>query len=224
MFLFGFRVCSMGMLQLVVLLGYCGAVSAGNPKKDVLAHLACPVCEQMVVEAETYAKTNKLASEEDLSDLMEHLCTVKKKEGRWVTSLDISQAEDSLLKVERRTETGECHRECHLIQLACVKALANKEADLADMLRAADTVASIQKSICKKSCKNKALPKLPAWEDEEFKARDAAMLAQEDLLPPGMQAYNAQDILGMSKSDQLSWFADQEHKKRQRESRAANEL
>mmetsp|Transcript_55676 Transcript_55676/g.86459 ORF Transcript_55676/g.86459 Transcript_55676/m.86459 type:complete len:221 (-) Transcript_55676:53-715(-) len=195
-------------------------------KDDVVSHLLCPICEQMIKEARSYADKNKLSSGDDYSDLVDNLCAIKKKEGRWVTSIDISQKAggQNLLQFVRRDDVGECHRECHFSQRACVEALRGKEESLAEMLAQRMPEEKMRKQICKKSCKRKQLPQLPAWEDEEFVARDAAMVTQEDLLPPGMQAYNAQDILSMSQSDQMAFFADQEYKNQQRQAREANEL
>merc|ERR1712137_158825 len=108
----------------------------------------------------------------------------------------------------------------HVARTACMDALKGQEDDLLELLVSKTSVAEIAKSICRKSCKTKRkLPALNDWQDEEFKARDQAIVDQEDALPPGMQSYNANDILSMTESDQIAWFADQEKKRQLREMR-----
>merc|ERR1711948_124315 len=103
-----------------------------------------------------------------------------------------------------------------------MNALKGREEKLLELLSTRATIEDVKKRICKKSCqRQKTLPPLKDWKDEEYTKRDAAIVEQEDRLPPGMQSYNANDILSMSESDQMAWFADQERKKQLREMREA---
>jgi len=196
-----------------------GTVSDRSSKDDLVAHIQCQVCELMVSEAHGYVERHALTSEDDVGDLVDHLCVVKRKEGRWVSSIDLVDSGDSLT-VTRQSDVGVCRRECHVGYTACTRSLKGKEDTLADMLRAREPLSSMKASLCKASCKKKrARPQI--WENEVFEKRDAAVVAQEDALPPGMQSYNANDILSMTESDQAAWFADQEHKKMLRDLREA---
>merc|ERR1711963_759625 len=155
---------------------------------------------------------------------MGNLCTVKRKEGRWVSSIDISKKnDDAPLQISRHKDAGECKKECIIGRAACRKALGGKEEVVKHMLKNGNSVVDMRSKICKKSCVERKLPKLEGWQDETFVARNAAVVAQEDALPPGMQAYNAKDILDMSESDQQAFFADQAYKRRIREERETRE-
>jgi len=205
--------------------------SAANPKKAAVAHLLCPVCGVMVQEAYNYVQNKSLVDEDDVADLVENLCSQKRKEGRWLTSLDVYREggadSDAPLQVARRPEVGACRRECHLGRSACLEVLGGEEDQLKEMLRARALASDMRSSICKPRCKNRPLAKLTGWEDEEFKALSEAevtSLEAVDNMPPGMQAYNAKDIMAMSESDQAAWYADQNRKAALRQAREQEDL
>mmetsp|Transcript_57299 Transcript_57299/g.100358 ORF Transcript_57299/g.100358 Transcript_57299/m.100358 type:complete len:220 (+) Transcript_57299:82-741(+) len=197
-----------------------------SSRKDAQAHIECYVCNLMVHEANEHKKNNKLIVEDDVADMIDGLCQTKRKEGRWVTSIDIEMDKDKTLKIVKQADVGHCRKECGIARSACETALEDQEDDLKTMLLEDKAVPKMQKALCKSICKPKAkgkLPKLVGWEDEEFKAKHASIVQQEDMMPPGMQTYNANDILSMTDSDQKAFFADQEWKMQVREARARAE-
>merc|ERR1712066_747268 len=101
-----------------------------------------------------------LTDEDGLSDLVDNMCSVKKKEGRWVARYDITREDkDSPLSLERQEGVGECHNECLTMQRACGAALKGNEDTLASLLASGASAKELKKKMCKKLCAKKA-PKL----------------------------------------------------------------
>jgi len=183
-------------------------------------HIQCAVCKLMVQEAGRQAKVQDLkeSDEDAYADIIDHLCTVKQKQGRWVSSIDISEPEDGdgQLQIEKKPDVGECKTECHLARAACLKALKGNEEALQSLLRSGLELEEISGRVCKKTCKSLELPDLEDWIDEPFVPRDPASVQQEDMLPPGMRAYDANDIVSMSEGDAKAFSADQERERMRR--------
>merc|ERR1712061_627521 len=156
----------------------------------VVGHIQCAVCKIAVKEAAGFVKEKKLEDEEALGDLVEQLCSPSKKEGKWVTKLDIVRNSDAEpLKVQRQEKTGTCRKECKAIQRACSGALRGKEDDFASMLAEAAGVGKMQAKICKQVCA-KAVPNLGEWADEKWEEdKDAAVSELMDSMKgmPGME-------------------------------------
>merc|ERR1712154_669399 len=126
-----------------------------------------------IEEAAVYAKENSINEEDALTDLVENLCSVKKKEGRWVSKLDIVREDsDAQLSLQRQDTPGWYKAECLVVQRACEASLKGKDETLVEMLQSGKNLRDMKKGICKKLCK-KAVPKLAQWKDEAFSARDA---------------------------------------------------
>merc|ERR1719410_1941697 len=159
-------------------------------------------------EAHTYAVENKLEDEDELSDMVDGLCSVKNKEGRWVSKLDIVREDsESQLTVERQQTMGFCKSECLTVQRACSAALKGREEDLVSMLQGRKSAKEMKKNMCKKQCK-KTLPKLKQWTDEAFAPRDEKEVETEDMIAKmkaetgmGMKMYKREDLLGLSEGD-----------------------
>eukprot|EP00931_Biecheleriopsis_adriatica_P119938 TRINITY_DN95095_c0_g1_i1.p1 TRINITY_DN95095_c0_g1~~TRINITY_DN95095_c0_g1_i1.p1 ORF type:complete len:232 (-),score=80.09 TRINITY_DN95095_c0_g1_i1:101-796(-) len=145
---------------------------------DEVSHLKCAVCELAMKEASALVLELELdmKNEDDVVDFVDNLCTVAKREGRWLRRLDIQDAPDGKLKVENMTDYGECRKECFLVRKACQAVLGPKQEDIVELLRRKAELKELR-SVCKPSCKKKLAP-LKHRTDEEFvKGLDAGMLA-----------------------------------------------
>merc|ERR1712129_533535 len=120
----------------------------------------CEVCNIAMDEASQYVKENSIVDEDNMADMLEGLCSVKKKEGRWVSMLDIvREDDDAQLAVVRQETPGFCKSECLLVQRACQAAIKNKEEKLQSMLLKGKRPKELKKDVCKKICA-KEPPKL----------------------------------------------------------------
>lgn len=180
----------------------------GKVSKEAVAHVQCDVCEMAMEEATSIAKTDSITDEDSLSDLVENLCSVRKKEGRWVSRLDIVREDsDTQLLIARQDTAGWCKNECLTIQRACQASLKGNEEKLVSMLQGAKSLKDIKKKLCKKTCA-KEPPKLTKWKDEVFSPRDEKELETEDMMEKmkaetgmGMKMYKREDLLSMSEGD-----------------------
>merc|ERR1712050_666315 len=137
--------------------------------------------------ASKYIKDNGLTAEDAIGDVVDNLCSVKKKEGRWVSKFDIEHVDgDGSLALKEQSTPGVCRTECATIQRACSVSL---KGDLAGMLLKSKGEEEIRDKLCRKACKRK-LPKLASWADEAFEARDAKDIELEDM---GMKIYKRGD-------------------------------
>lgn len=181
--------------------------SSADVSKAAIAHVQCQVCEDMVVEAHKYAEDNTLRDEDSLNDMVESLCSVKDKPGRWVSKYDIVREDgDGQLTIERQPTLGMCKKECLIIQRACTGVLNGKEEKLVSMLQAGKNHKELKK-MCKPICK-KAPPKLSKWKDEAFEPRDEKEVETEDMIAKmkaetgmGMKMYKRDEMLSMSEGD-----------------------
>merc|ERR1719229_3460 len=113
----------------------------GALMKEAVEHVKCEVCEMAVEAVSSYAKENAINDEDSLSDMLEGLCSVKKKEGRWVSRLDIvREDDDAQLTVQRMDNPGFCKNECLTVQRACQAAVESKAEDLVSWLQAGKSV------------------------------------------------------------------------------------
>merc|ERR1719262_790764 len=97
---------------------------AGAPTKEGIAHVQCKVCEMAMKEARDYATENNIKDDDSLSDMIDGLCSVKKKEGKWVSMLDITREDDGApLELTKKGMIGYCKSECLTVQRACTASL-----------------------------------------------------------------------------------------------------
>mmetsp|Transcript_37688 Transcript_37688/g.68689 ORF Transcript_37688/g.68689 Transcript_37688/m.68689 type:complete len:234 (-) Transcript_37688:41-742(-) len=186
--------------------------------KEAVAHLECKVCHVAVEEARQYARENSVTDEDSLSDLVEGLCSVKKKEGRWTSQYDVVSEKtgsgwfsekSETLALEKQEGMSQCRNECLHIQRACQNSLKRSEEKLVGLLLEKANLKDIRKKVCKKACsEDRKLPKLTGWTDEPFEARDAKEVETEDLVERmraetgmGMKMYKREDLLTMSEGD-----------------------
>merc|ERR1712032_992914 len=178
--------------------------------KSAIAHVQCQVCEMAVKEASDHAKENAIRDEDGLADLVDGLCSVKQKSGRWVAMVNLFREDDDAdgpIVAEKQADTGVCRNECTTVQRACTSGLKGKEDTLASLLLKGANTKELVKKVCKQTCA-KPLPKLGKWVDEAFEARDAKEVETEDLIEKmrketgmGMKMYKREDLLSMSEGD-----------------------
>eukprot|EP00931_Biecheleriopsis_adriatica_P066986 TRINITY_DN41199_c0_g1_i1.p1 TRINITY_DN41199_c0_g1~~TRINITY_DN41199_c0_g1_i1.p1 ORF type:complete len:230 (-),score=63.40 TRINITY_DN41199_c0_g1_i1:33-686(-) len=193
----------MGWLTLLLLPLAEAAVS-----KDAIAGVQCQVCEVATEEAYLYARDYKITDEDGLSDMVDGLCSVKKKEGRWVAKLDVVQEDPGgPLSVEKQELIGYCRGECTVVQRACQASLRGKEESMVEMLLSGTTPKKLKDKVCKKVCA-KPRPKMKDWKDEPFEGRDQKEVETEDMIAKmkaetgmGMKMYKREDLMGMSEGD-----------------------
>merc|ERR1711860_302558 len=102
--------------------------------KEAIANIKCEVCGIAVQEARSYAQENSVNDEDGLSDLVEGICSVKKKEGRWVAKFDITREDDEAPLTLTKQGLGACKNECLTIQRACAASLKGQEETLVELL------------------------------------------------------------------------------------------
>eukprot|EP00928_Gymnodinium_smaydae_P055996 TRINITY_DN39448_c0_g1_i1.p1 TRINITY_DN39448_c0_g1~~TRINITY_DN39448_c0_g1_i1.p1 ORF type:complete len:233 (-),score=70.94 TRINITY_DN39448_c0_g1_i1:51-749(-) len=200
--------CAWAELVAALLLGHFRSVLGVS--KDAVAAVQCEVCNLAMREGKSYAEENALTSEDDLSDMVEAMCSVgkNKKAGRWVSKLDIVREDtDSPLSLVSKEDVGHCRQECLIIQKACKAALKGKEDTLVELLAKKASLADMKKKICKKTC-SKKVPNVKDFKDEVFEARDQKEVETEDMMEKmkketgmGMKMYKREDLLSMSEGD-----------------------
>ncbi|CAL1157975.1 unnamed protein product [Cladocopium goreaui] len=177
-------------------------------RKVAESFTVCQVCEQAVEEAIIYSKENKISSEDDLNDMIDGLCSVKKKEGRWVAHLDIVQEDaGGPLSVEKQDGLGYCRGECTIVQRACQSSLRGKEESLASMLQQDTANKKMKEKVCKKICEKKR-PKIADWKDEPFEPRDPKEVETQDMMAKmkaetgmSMKMYSREELERMTDGD-----------------------
>lgn len=176
--------------------------------KEAIAHVQCQACEVAVQEARNFAKENAVLDEDSMSDMIEGVCSVKKKEGRWVAQYSLTREDnDAPLIMEKQEIQGFCNNDCLTVQRACEASFKGKEDTLVSLLLAKASVKDLKKKICKKQC-GKKLPKLKKWTLEAFKPRDQKEMETEDMIAKmkaetgmGMKMYKREDLMSMSEGD-----------------------
>ncbi|CAJ1445105.1 unnamed protein product [Effrenium voratum] len=194
------------MRRLLLLLAFSDAKAGVS--KEAVGSLQCQICEIAVEEAIIYSRENKISGEDELSDMVDGLCSVKKKEGRWVSQLDVVQEDPGgPLSVEKQADIGYCRSECTIVQRACQTSLRGKEETLASLLQSGAKPKKIKDQVCKKIC-GKKRPKVTDWKDEPFEARDQKEVETEDMIAKmkaetgmGMKMYRREELMGMSEGD-----------------------
>eukprot|EP00747_Dinoflagellata_sp_TGD_P018544 gnl/TRDRNA2_/TRDRNA2_126571_c0_seq1.p1 gnl/TRDRNA2_/TRDRNA2_126571_c0~~gnl/TRDRNA2_/TRDRNA2_126571_c0_seq1.p1 ORF type:complete len:227 (+),score=65.60 gnl/TRDRNA2_/TRDRNA2_126571_c0_seq1:57-737(+) len=200
------------------------AAADARIKDEEVAQVKCEVCEFATLEA--HALVVELGvdrkNEEELTDFAESICSLGKREGRWLRRLDVKNMPDKHLQVVNKTEYGECRSECLLVRKACQVALKNKEDSIVDLLRSQTPVGTFTKSICKKACAKKPKPLSYDRKDEAWvQGPDAGMLQiaeNRDKLRQEtgqvMEVFRREDMESMSDGDKevmaaQDAFADQ---------------
>jgi len=150
--------------------------------KDVVANVACEVCGQAVREALDIAQKEDANSEDDLSGIVENICSVTRGKRPWLAKLDITRpVANGPLRLQKHESLGRCRKECSIMQRACAVSLDGKEDALVQLLQN-DEVSALQleEEVCQRVCKAK-LPTLSNWQDELFDEKrglDADELAE----------------------------------------------
>lgn len=158
------------LLQTGLLSGFALCAWAGT--KDLVVHIQCAVCKQLVKEASLLAKEKNLNSEdaddEVLTDTLQNICSGKSSEGKWTTRMDIMKKPGGTqLILDRRDQDGACKKECKAVQKACRTALTAREDHLISLIREGAGIGKLQREVCKKLC-SKTVPELQNWKDEQF--------------------------------------------------------
>merc|ERR1739844_197697 len=156
-----------------------------------------------------YVEENKIKEEDAIADVVDMMCSVKKKEGRWVSKYDITRDDDdSPLKLVGKETMGYCHSECMAIQRACVASLKSKEDVIIPLLVSRKGPEELKKVMCKKICDKKKLPALKGWVDQEWKPRDTKELEAEERVAKmeaesgqKYQMWSREQIASMSQAD-----------------------
>lgn len=191
-----------------VLSGLLGRCSAAVDKK-VVSIIQCEVCKNAVEAAHSYKKENTIVDEDGIAELVDGLCSVKQKVGRWTAKIDITrESANGPFTLERKEELGYCKAECTAVQRACQNAFKGLEEDFTEMLMKEKSVKSMRQKLCKKACSKKA-PAMPEqWKDEEFSPRDQKEVETEDMMADmkaktgmGMKMYKREDLMSMSEGD-----------------------
>lgn len=207
---------------IAVMLMLAAAVEGGDKpaelqvKKSVLAHVKCQVCEMLVAQARDYSDTLTPRNEDTIGDMLDDVCSVKKKPGRWLTKIDITQnAEGNLVLEKKDVPLGKCQKECTTNHRACVSLLNGREEDLREMLLDRLDSSTMQTKFCKKMCMSKK-PPLEDWEDEEFVAlteeddRELDFLEMgEELTGMKQQMFSGEELKAMSPGEREDFWAIQ---------------
>uniref|UniRef100_A0A7S0A0L1 Saposin B-type domain-containing protein n=1 Tax=Pyrodinium bahamense TaxID=73915 RepID=A0A7S0A0L1_9DINO len=142
----------------------------GAQRSAEAARLHCGVCGLLVGEARTLVEErggpSAALGREAMADLVERLCTLQAREGRWLRYLDIVGQRE--LRVERRGEPGECRSECVTVRAACGLTLRSQEEALVAALWEGLSVDEMTRRVCGKACNKKRPPLAEPRKDEEF--------------------------------------------------------
>eukprot|EP00929_Paragymnodinium_shiwhaense_P083047 TRINITY_DN44092_c0_g1_i1.p1 TRINITY_DN44092_c0_g1~~TRINITY_DN44092_c0_g1_i1.p1 ORF type:complete len:240 (+),score=73.84 TRINITY_DN44092_c0_g1_i1:77-796(+) len=138
--------------------------------KQEVELLKCEVCRLAVAEAKDIQGEKGLdaKSEEVLSELADNLCTIARREGRWLRRLDVINVGDGKLAVKNMTDYGECRNECLLVRRACQVGLNDRQEQLVELLQQEEGIEGLRKKVCKKACGKPAKPLKQPRKDEEF--------------------------------------------------------
>lgn len=177
--------------------------------KKVVAHIQCEVCRIGIDAVAAYKKENTILDEDGIGELVDGMCSVKQKVGRWTAKIDITRSSSQdTLELEVKQELGYCKSECTNVQRACEKVFKGTEEDFAEMLMKDKSAKAIRQKLCKKACSSKKTAKLDNWKDEEFSPRDQKEVETEDMMADmkaktgmGMKMYKREDLMSMSEGD-----------------------
>eukprot|EP00927_Polykrikos_kofoidii_P056670 TRINITY_DN50756_c0_g1_i1.p1 TRINITY_DN50756_c0_g1~~TRINITY_DN50756_c0_g1_i1.p1 ORF type:complete len:285 (+),score=54.98 TRINITY_DN50756_c0_g1_i1:71-856(+) len=132
------------------------------PKDQEVALLKCVVCEHAMAEAQIShlsLDSTEAKSEEMVTDLVDSLCTLAKREGRWLRRLDVVDAVGGKLGIKNMSEYGECRNECFLVRKACKSALGGQEEVLVSLLLSKAPLEKLRQKACGRACSKKKAPK-----------------------------------------------------------------
>lgn len=182
--------------------------AVGEVSNKVVEHVKCWACETAIEEAARAAENSKEKDEDTLAELVDGLCTLKKKEGKWTAKYDIvREGSDTPLEFEKQEGIGKCRMECLTIQRACAMVLKNKEETIVELLMSGKSADAIKSKVCKKLCAKK-LPKLTEWVDEAFSPRDQKEVEAEERVEKmraetgqNFKMWSRDEIAGMSQAD-----------------------
>jgi len=191
---------------LVLLAGAWCAVA--EVSKEVVDHIKCQACEMAMDQAVSHAEEAKTKDEDTLADLVDGLCTIKKKEGKWTAQHDIvRKGSDGPLALEKQEGIGLCKLECLALQRACAASMKNKEETVVELLMGGKGADQLKKKVCKKIC-GKKLPKLTNWKDEPYSPRDPKEVEAEERVEKmraetgqNFKMWSRDEIASMSQSD-----------------------
>merc|ERR1712060_47059 len=82
--------------------------------------------------------------------------------------MHIVKSEDKLV-LEWQKYYGECRKECKALASLCTDSFLGKEDVIRTLIKKSAPLAKLQKAVCLNQCKQKKLPSLTKWQDEEFK-------------------------------------------------------
>lgn len=141
------------MPLLLLLVIFPGLVD-GKVRKAEVDQVKCEVCKLAMAEARDLQleKGPEGKLEETLMDLAENLCTLSRREGRWLRRLDVFDDLQGHVKVKNMTQYGECRNECLLVRKACSIALSGQQEDIVNYLRKGLDTEALRTNICKKVC------------------------------------------------------------------------
>mmetsp|Transcript_76675 Transcript_76675/g.194567 ORF Transcript_76675/g.194567 Transcript_76675/m.194567 type:complete len:256 (-) Transcript_76675:80-847(-) len=198
-------------LSLLLLLGrpLLAASGSGGAGDAEVAQLKCAVCELAMAEANVLVAELglDLKNEDDVIDFADSLCTLSKREGRWLRRLDVKDTKDGRLAVQNMTEFGECRMECLLVRKACQSALGKAQELLVDLLRTGADADELRAKVCKASCRKRPPPLKHKRTDEEFvPGHDAGMLQMMENRDK-MRAETGQ-VFDIMKRDELDTMSD----------------
>merc|ERR1740121_1743090 len=197
------------MLRLLVGAGLLARAALGQVSQEVVDHVKCKACEMAMAEAAKHARDVKDPDEDNLADLVDGLCTIKKKEGKWTAQHDIVRegGSDGPLALRKMEGIGRCKSECLALQRGCTASLKNKEETIVSMLLSKKSAEDLKKKVCRKACSKKLAP-LKEFKDEPYNQRDPKEVEAEERVEK-MQAetgqrykmWSKEEIAGMSQAD-----------------------
>ena len=195
--------------------------------KQDLKYIRCGVCRKMVeiaygeatkvlekrfkVQKKRKNELTEFDGEGAVQEFVEKMCNPLKKEGEWVTYIDLQQEGDQLQLATQPTY-GKCLKECRTVEYACDEVLDKADTEFTEILyqgvRDKQPLDKVQRYICNRAagvCKKKAPPLASRKHDEKFQ-----MMTPEEKQMQDMQA-NLKDT-GMSgtmyKREDLSGMMD----------------
>lgn len=182
--------------------------AAGEVSKEVVEHVKCQACEMAMDQAVLHAEESKAKDEDALADIVDGLCTLKKKEGKWTAQHDIvRKGSDGPLALVKQEGIGLCKSECLALQRACAASLKNKEETVVELLLSGKGADQLKKKVCKKTCAKK-LAKLSSWNDEPYRQRDPKEVEAEERVEKmraetgqNFKMWSREEIAGMSQGD-----------------------
>merc|ERR1719188_702128 len=148
-----------------------------------------------VDEAARHAEESKSKDEDTLADLVDGLCTIKKKEGKWTAQYDIvRKGADAPLALRKMEGIGLCKSECLALQRGCTASLKNKEETIVSMLLSKKSAEDLKKKVCKKTCAKKLAP------PKELEAEERVEKMQAET-GQRYKMWSKEEIAGMSQAD-----------------------